>query len=258
MKCSLYQYYSQSPLSLYEVRRHFLWNFYCQDHSRNDARKVLKAVVASSKIGRIIDKSLQKKHVPNYREFLFTIKGMFKFWFCSKETLVLATIEAILKWDIVANKKLGLKTQEELKQDTINVLKKYLIHKEVSIDDILPPIADSSSLVSVDLESTKVPSDDKHIEDTSESDDFSSIKIWTLDEFTSEFGPMMQVKEYANGKTGDLFKSCVFTKGKTRTFVSFSSKLGEHTKKELLDMKDELIVMKVQNGKYKLAKHYYT
>lgn len=258
MKCSLYQYYSQSPLSLYEVRRHFLWNFYCQDHSRNDARKVLKAVVASSKIGRIIDKSLQKKHVPNYREFLFAIKGMFKFWFCSKETLVLATIEAILKWDIVANKKLGLKTQEELKQDTINVLKKYLIHKEVSIDDIFPPIADSSSLVSVDLESTKVPSDDKHIEDTSESDDFSSIKIWTLDEFTNEFGPKMQVKEFANGKTGDLFKSCVFTKGKTRTFVSFSSKLGEHTKKELLDMKDELIVMKVQSGKYKLAKHYYT
>lgn len=258
MKCSLYQYYSQSPLSLYEVRRHFLWNFYCQDHSRNDARKVLKAVVASSKIGRIIDKSLQKKYVPNYREFLSAIKGMFKFWFCSKETLILATIEAILKWDIVANKKLGLKTQEELKQNALNVLKKYLIHKEVSIDDILPPITDSSSPVSVDLESTKVTSDDKHIEDTSESDDFSSIKIWTLDEFTNEFGPKMQVKEYANGKTGDLFKSCVFTKGKTRTFVSFSSKLGEHTKKELLDMKDELIVMKVQSGKYKLAKHYYT
>lgn len=258
MKCSLYQYYSQSPLSLYEVRRHFLWNFYCQDHSRNDARKVLKAVVASSRIGRIIDKSLQKKYVPNYREFLSAIKGMFKFWFCSKETLILATIEAILKWDIVANKKLGLKTQEELKKNALNVLKKYLIHKEVSIDDILPPISDSSSLVSVDFESTKVSSDDKHIEDTSESDDFSSIKIWTLDEFTSEFGPMMQVKEYANGKTGDLFKSCVFTKGKTRIFVSFSSKLGEHTKKELLDMKDELIVMKVQSGKYKLAKHYYT
>lgn len=258
MKYSLYQYYSQSPLSLYEVRRHFLWNFYCQDHSRNDARKVLKAVVASSKIGRIIDKSLQKKLVPNYREFLSAIKGMFKFWFCSKETLVLATIEAILKWDIVANKKLKLKTQEELKQDTLKVLKKYLIRKEVSIDDTLPPIAGSPSLVSVDLESAKVSSDDKHIEDTSESDDFSSIKIWTLDEFTNEFGPKMQVKEFANGKTGDLFKSCVFTKGKTRTFVSFSSKLGEHTKKELLDMKDELIVMKVQSGKYKLAKHYYT
>lgn len=120
MKCSLYQYYSQSPLSLYEVRRHFLWNFYCQNHSRNDARKVLRAVVASSKIGRIIDKSLQKKHVPNYREFQSAIKGMFRFWFCSKETLILATIEAILKWDIVVNRKLGLKTQEELKQNALN------------------------------------------------------------------------------------------------------------------------------------------
>ena len=133
-----------------------------------------------------------------------------------------------------------------------------MVHKEVSIDDTLPPIAGSPSLVSIDLESTNVSSDDKPIEDTSDSDDFSSIKIWTLDEFINEFGPKMQVKEYANGKTGDLFKSCVFTKGTTRTFVSFSSKLGEHTKKELLDMKDELIVMKVQSGKYKLAKHYYT
>ncbi len=258
MKCSLYQYYSQSPLSLYEVRRHFLWNFYCQNHSRNDARKVLKAVVASSKIARIVNKSLQKKLVPNYREFLSAIKGMFRFWFCSKETLILATIEAILKWDIVANKKLKLKTKEELKHDTLKVLKEYLIHKEVSIDDSIPTTAGSSSLVSVDLESTNVSSDDKPIEDSLESDDFSSIKIWTLDEFTNEFGPKMQVKEYANGKTGDLFKSCVFSKGKTRTFVAFSSKLGELTKKEILEMKDELIILRVQNGKYKLAKHYYT
>ena len=258
MKCSLYQYYSQSPLNLYEVRRHFLWNFYCQNHSRNDARKVLKAVVASSKIARIIDKSLQKKLVPNYRQFLSAIKGMFRFWFCSKETLILATIEAILKWDIVANKKLKLKTQEELKQDTLKVLEKYLVHKEVSIDDTLPPIAGSPSLVSVDLESTNDSSGDQPIEDSLESDDFSSIKIWTLDEFTNEFGPKMQVKEYANGKTGDLFKSCVFSKGKTRTFVAFSSKLGELTKKEILEMKDELIILRVQNGKYKLAKHYYT
>lgn len=258
MKCSLFQYYSQSPLSLYEVRRHFLWNFYCLNHSRNNARKVLKAVVASSKITRIVNKSLQKKLVPNYRQFLSAIKGMFRFWFCSKETLILATIEAILKWDIVVNKKLKLKTQEELKQDTLKVLEKYLVHKEVSIDDTLPPIAGSPSLVSVDLESTNVSSDDQPIEDSSESDDFSSIKIWTLDEFTNEFGPKMQVKEYANGKTGDLFKSCVFSKGKTRTFVAFSSKLGELTKKEILEMKDELIILRVQNGKYKLAKHYYT
>lgn len=258
MRNSLYQYYSQNPLSLYEVRRHFLWYFYCQNHSRNDARKVLKTVVASSKIGRIINKSIQKKHAPNYSDFLSAIKGMFKFWFCSKETLVLATIEAILKWDIVANKKLKLKTQDELKQDTLEVLKKYLIYKEVPTDDTGSSIAVTTLSLPVDLEYIKPSSDDKPSEDISESEDFTSLQTWTLDEFTNEFGPKMQVKEFANSKTGDLFKSCVFTKGTTRTFVAFSSKLGEHTKKELLDMKDELIILKVQNGKYKLAKHYYT
>ena len=219
MKDSLYQYYSQNPLNLYEVRRHFLWHFYCQNHSRNDARKVLRVVVTSSRIGRIIEKSIQKKHAPNYSDFLSTIKGMLRFWFCSKETLVLATIEA---------------------------------------NDVLSAEAVHTSSSSVDLEYMKPSSDDKSSEDTSESEDSTSLQTWTLDEFINEFGPKMQVKEFANSKTGDLFKSCVFTKGKTRTFVAFSSKLGEHTKKELLDMKDELIILKVQNGKYKLAKHYYT
>lgn len=258
MKNSLYQYYSQNPLNLYEVRRHFLWHFYCQNHSRNDARKVLRVVVTSSRIGRIIEKSIQKKHAPNYSDFLSTIKGMLRFWFCSKETLVLATIEAILKWDIVANRKLKLKTQDELKHDTLEVLKKYLIYKEVPTDDVLSAEAVHTSSSSVDLEYMKPSSDDKSSEDTSESEDSTSLQTWTLDEFINEFGPKMQVKEFANSKTGDLFKSCVFTKGKTRTFVAFSSKLGEHTKKELFDMKDELIIIKVQNGKYKLAKHYYT
>lgn len=258
MRNSLYQYYSQNPLSLYEVRRHFLWYFYCQNHSRNDARKVLKTVVTSKKIGRIINKSIQKKHAPNYSDFLSAVKGMLKFWFCSKETLVLATIEAILKWDIVANKKLKLKTQNELKQDTLEVLKKYLIYKEVPTDGAGSSIAVTTPSLPVDLEYIKPSSDDKPSEDTSESEDTTSLQTWTLDEFTNEFGPKMQVKEFANSKTGDLFHSCVFTKGTTRTFVAFSSKLGEHTKKELFDMKDELIIIKVQNGKYKLAKHYYT
>lgn len=258
MKNSLYQYYSQNPLSLYEVRRHFLWHFYCQNHSRNDARKVLKAVVTSYRIGRIIDKSIQKKHAPNYSNFLSTIKGMFRFWFCSKETLVLATIEAILKWDIVANKRLKLKTQEELKQDALNVLKKYLVYKEVHTDDAFPLVATDTSSAPVDLDSTRTSSDDRPSEDTSESEDSASLQTWTLDEFINEFGPKIQVKEFANSKTGDLFKSCVFTKGTTRTFVAFSSKLGELSKKEILDMKDELIILRVQNGKYKLAKHYYT
>ncbi len=254
MQYSLYQFYSQSPLDLYEVRRHFLWNFYCQNHSRNDARKVLKAVVVSSRIGRIIDKSIQKKHTPNYNDFLSAIKGMVKFWFCSRNTLILATIEAVLRWDIVANKKLGLRNPDELKQDTLKVLKKYFAGKVVPTEDNIPYTLPSSLPM---IEPAKSPSEDKQQDTGSESEESVSIRTWSLDEFTNEFGPKMQVQEFANSKTGDLFKSCVFTKGYTRTFVAFSSKLGEHTKKELLDMKDELVVLRVQNGKYKLAKHYY-
>lgn len=258
MKCSLYQYYSQSPLNLYEVSRHFLWHFYCQNHSRKDAGKVLRAVVASSKIGRIIEKSIQSKNVPNYSDFLSAIKGMFKFLFCSKDTLILATIEAVLRWDIVANSKLNLRTPEELKQDTLKVLKKYLMYREVPTEDNFPIIATATPPPVLTSTPVNTPSEDEHIDNTLESDESTTLKTWTLDEFTNEFGPKMQVKEYANGKTGDLFHSCVFTKGYTRTFVAFSSKLGELTKKEILDMKDELIILRVQNGKYKLAKHYYT
>lgn len=255
MQYSLYQFYSLSSLDLYEIRRHFLWNFYCQNHSRNDARRVLRAVVVSSRIGRIIDKSIQKKHTPNYNDFLSAIKGIVKFWFCSKNTLILATIEAVLRWDIVANKKLNLRNPDELKQDTLKVLKKYFAGKVVPTEDNIPYTLPSSLPMP---EFAKSSSEDKHQDTNSESEESVSIRTWSLDEFTNEFGPKMQVQEFANSKTGDLFKSCVFTKGYTRTFVAFSSKLGELTKKEILDMKDELIVLRVQNGKYKLAKHYYT
>lgn len=258
MKSSLFQYYSQSSLNLYGVRRHFLWHFYCQNHSRKDAGKVLRAVVASSKIGRIIEKSIQCKNAPNFSGFLSAIKGMLKFLFCSKDTLILATIEAILRWDIVANSKLNLRTSEELKQDTLKVLKKYLIYKEVPKEDSFPIISTTTSSPVPTSTSVSIPSKDEHEDTIVESNEVVTLKTWTLDEFTNEFGPKMQVKEYANGKTGDLFKSCVFSKGKTRTFVAFSSKLGELTKKEILEMKDELIILRVQNGKYKLAKHYYT
>ena len=258
MRNSLFQFYSLSPLDLYEVRRHFLWHFYCQNHSRKDARKVLRIVVVSSKIGRIIEKSIQSKSVPNYSDFKSAIKGMFKFLFCSKDTLILATIEAVLRWDIVANSKLNLRTPEELKQDTLKVLKKYLIYKEVPTEDNFPIIATATPPPVSAPTLVNIPSENKHKDAIADSDEVTTLKTWTLDEFTSEFGPKMQVKEYANGKTGDLFKSCVFSKGTTRTFVAFSSKLGELSKKEILDMKDELIILRVQNGKYKLAKHYYT
>ena len=49
MQYSLYDLYKDCSLDLYEIRNHFLDRFYYQDHSRNNARDVMRIVVSSSK-----------------------------------------------------------------------------------------------------------------------------------------------------------------------------------------------------------------
>ena len=66
---------------------------------------------------------------------------------------------------------------------------------------------------------------------------------WSLISFAREFGPKMQVGEFSNSETGDKFKSCIFSKGDTKTFVAFSSKLGVLTPREIVNQKDELQVV---------------
>ena len=66
---------------------------------------------------------------------------------------------------------------------------------------------------------------------------------WSLLSFAREFGPKMQVGEIVNSESGDKFKSCIFTKGDTRTFVAFSSKLGVLSPREIAAQKDDLQVV---------------
>lgn len=66
---------------------------------------------------------------------------------------------------------------------------------------------------------------------------------WSLLSFAREFGPKMQVGEFVNSESGDKFKSCIFTKGDTLTFVAFSSKLGVLSPKEIAAQKDDLQVV---------------
>lgn len=66
---------------------------------------------------------------------------------------------------------------------------------------------------------------------------------WSLLSFARKFGPKMQVGEFVNSESGDKFKSCIFTKGDTRTFVAFSSKLGVLSPKEIAAQKDDLQVV---------------
>lgn len=66
---------------------------------------------------------------------------------------------------------------------------------------------------------------------------------WSLLSFAKEFGPKMQVGEFVNSDTGDKFKSCIFTKDDTRTFVAFSSKLGVLSPRQIAAQKNDLQVV---------------
>lgn len=77
---------------------------------------------------------------------------------------------------------------------------------------------------------------------------------WSLISFAKAHGKM-QVGEFVNGDTGEVFKSCIFTtKGGTHTFVSFSSNLGELTTRQIAAQKDDLQVVELESGNYSLCK----
>ena len=61
---------------------------------------------------------------------------------------------------------------------------------------------------------------------------------WSLIDFAKSHGKM-QVGEFANQESGEIFKSCIFTNpsDNTRTFVAFSSKLGPLTPQEIAEKK---------------------
>ena len=80
------------------------------------------------------------------------------------------------------------------------------------------------------------------------------INSWSLIAFARSHGKM-QVGEFANKVTGEVFKSCIFTDNAgNRCFVAFSSKMGELTPREIAAMKDELQVVQLESGNYSLCK----
>lgn len=81
------------------------------------------------------------------------------------------------------------------------------------------------------------------------------VNSWSLISFAKEFGPKMEVGKFTDPRDGSEFHSCVFTKGDTKTFVSFSSKMGELTPRDIAAQKDDLRVVKLDSGNYSLCKN---
>jgi hypothetical protein len=81
------------------------------------------------------------------------------------------------------------------------------------------------------------------------------VNNWSLIAFARSHGKM-QVGQFTNSETGETFKSCIFTDPKdsaNRTFVAFSSKLGELTPREIAAQASELQVVELASGTFKLC-----
>ena len=79
------------------------------------------------------------------------------------------------------------------------------------------------------------------------------INSWSLIAFARAHGKM-QVGNFTNKETGEMFKSCIFSNGESRTFVAFSSKMGDLTPREIAAQKDELQVVQLESGNYSLCR----
>lgn len=77
---------------------------------------------------------------------------------------------------------------------------------------------------------------------------------WSLISFAKTHG-RMKVAPFVNRETGEYFKSCAFLSSDGEvTLVAFSSKLGELTPKQIAAQKDDLQVVQLESGTYKLCK----
>lgn len=81
------------------------------------------------------------------------------------------------------------------------------------------------------------------------------VASWGLVAFAKSNG-RMKVGSFVNKDTGEAFKSCMFVdaEGNVQKVVNFSSNLGELTPKQIASMKDELQVVQLTSGTYKLCK----
>lgn len=80
------------------------------------------------------------------------------------------------------------------------------------------------------------------------------VASWGLVTFAKSNG-RMKVGTFVNKDTGETFKSCMFVdaEGNVQKVVNFSSNLGELTPQQIASMKDELQVVQLTSGTYKLC-----
>lgn len=78
---------------------------------------------------------------------------------------------------------------------------------------------------------------------------------WSLLSFAKNYKQMKVTNPLTNSQTGETFTSCAFiAESGAITLVGFSSNLGELTAKQIAAQKEDLQVVELSSGSYKLCK----
>ena len=132
MEYPLYEYYKNRSLTLDEIVDHYVTRFYAKKHDGRDVLKVLNKINESDKIKNLCGQSATRGIAPNYVDFSTCVHSIFWFAFKPTDTIVLATLFAILYWDERINRIYYLKPSDEVRDDAIKVFKKFQIYGDLS------------------------------------------------------------------------------------------------------------------------------
>lgn len=131
----LYEYYFNGDLSLEQILKHYIQNFYLRKHGRDKAEKVLYKVSESPKMNKLFAQSAIQGVAPNYMDFGSVINEMMYFMFQSNETQALAVLAAAIAWDKKVNNHGFIKDEYDLRNDAIKIFKKYSICGEMTQEE---------------------------------------------------------------------------------------------------------------------------
>lgn len=135
MRFPLYDYYLDSNLSLEEILKHYIQNFYLRNHGRDKAEKVLYKVTDSKNVKQFFEKTTRDGIVPNYDDFIYIINEITYFIFQSNSTQALAALAAAIAWDRQVNIGSCLKSVYAFRNDTILIFKKLSIYEEMTLEE---------------------------------------------------------------------------------------------------------------------------
>lgn len=100
------------------------------------------------------------------------------------------------------------------------------------------------------FENYKEDNEDNNVEEKGNQESHAEIiETFSLLNFARKYGKM-QIGSFINKETSREFKACVFTLNDKKTYVSFSSKLGELSPQEIIEKKHQLKVAKLSDGNY--------